>query len=311
MSEQQHRIKVDFPDKINVTSPELDGLKESTRSISNVLSEHLIAIARSIQSLTELPDLIKKLRITVTENFGNLFKAGIEADVMNRQAAIKVIESKTGFVQTHIEKKKKHAVEAIGFIKSDYEKYFEAIAKEQDMFLQKLDSHAYELVEKVYPKQIQAKFSLQSLPCLDFMAEHISDSAILRTNVINTALRDAENEVDKFIEERQMFYGEVDRMGISSLAEGGYTMECYTIDIEDNETGHIERKYIFPWGFRQDVGIAEGEFGQAIDEKADCDYETKSETSKLFWEKLRTFVNLDEEGWRRFEEDCAIKLREE
>lgn len=158
-------IKVDFPSKMKIESPELDAVKKSTETISNILTKHIQEIIKPLQVLFDLPELIKNLRETITENFNNLFTSNIESDVLNRQAIIKVTESKTGFIKTYIEKKQRLASEAVEVIKKDYEGYFDELANDQKNFLNQIDSHAYEILEKVYPNQVQEKFSYQSIPC--------------------------------------------------------------------------------------------------------------------------------------------------
>lgn len=260
---RQESIKVNFPKEMKVTSPEINSIKESTKQTLEVLTVHLQKIIDSVQSVDELPGLIQQLRETVTENFSTLFTSSVEAEVLSRQAIIKVIENKTSYVQQHIEKKQKHADEAVNVIGNDLKMYLKELADEQEVFLQKLDSHVYETIDKIYPHQIEE--TLRSfLPSNQYLTDHISDNAFTRTSIINDLLNNAEKEINAFVDERNSCYSALDEHKMDDLQEGCYELPCYFMEVEDRETGETFIQPVIPGIYEQGTNFIDEDTRAAI-----------------------------------------------
>ncbi len=314
MSNQMQKINVEFPKKMEIHSPELDAVSKSTNTLVKILERHLQEIIKPLQTLYELPNLLRQLNETVTHNFKALFQSSVEADVLDRQATLKVIETKTGFVETHITRKKTHASDAINQIQNDYDQYFHELAQEQEFFLQKLDSHAYDLVEKAYPKHIQEKFSFHSLPSLHFLTEHISDSASARTTAINTLLTEAEAQINHFVVARDLFYDKLDNLKIDSqMSIGSYNVPCWAVDIENLISGQTQRKYFFPWNMNEISKETERSIEFAIDQKCiTIQSQIENQPQKeVFLKELSGSISLNAEEWNRFINDCKIFIEKE
>ena len=82
-------IKVQFPDKMRVSSPEIDSILQVSERISTWLHKDLKQIIEPLTVLHAVPDLLKEVNSTVVNQFTSLFQGQIEADVINRQATIK------------------------------------------------------------------------------------------------------------------------------------------------------------------------------------------------------------------------------
>lgn len=273
MSEHgQQQIKVNFPREMRVTSPEIDSIKVSTQKTLEVLTRHLQEIISSVQSVDQLPVLIEQLRTTVTENFSTLFTSSVEAEVLSRQAIIKVIENKTEFVQKHIAKKQNHANNAVDIITKDFESYLKQLAEEQEVFLQKLDSHVYDITESIYP--IRISLLLESyLPSINILSDHISQIAEVRTIAINNLFNKASEAIQSFVEERDDFYSELENLSINDMEEGCYELPCYFLEVEDRETGETFIQPVLPDLYEYGVNVLDDNtrltIKTAIEEKAE------------------------------------------
>lgn len=273
MSEHgQQQIKVNFPREMRVTSPEIDSIKVSTQKTLEILTRHLQEIISSVQSVDQLPALIEQLRTTVTENFSTLFTSSVEAEVLSRQAIIKVIENKTEFVQKHIDKKQQHANDAVGVITKDFELYFRQLAEEQEVFLKQLDNHVYDVIENIYQIHVD-EYLKSSFPTTQYLTERISNNAKIRTSAISEMLNDAEQEIDSFVDERSACYAALDEHKIDDMQEGSYELPCYFLEVEDRETGETFIQPVLPDLYEYGVNILDDDtrltIKTAIDEKAE------------------------------------------
>jgi hypothetical protein len=245
MAQENTTIKVQFPDKMKVTSPEIDSLLKVSERISNWLHDDLKNIIEPLVGLKFVPDLIKEVNETMVIQFTNLAQGQIESDVINRQANIKVLNKKIISSEKHIEQKEENLNKTVDRINTRYSDLADQVNKEHEVFLKKLDSHAYDIIEKIYPQQVQERFSYDSLPGTDFLADHAFVTVMDRNICLDKGMKNAENEVTSFMENRKLFHDEIERFHCNELEEGTYNLPFCFIEMENRNTGEIKMECWF------------------------------------------------------------------
>ncbi len=240
MAQENTTLKVQFPDKMNVTSPEIDSIKKTSEHISNWLHNDLKTIIEPLVVLQYVPDLIKMVNETVVVQFTNLVQGQVESDVINRQANIKVLNRKIISSEKHIEQKEENLDKTVDRINTRYADLADQVNKEHEVYLRKLDSHAYDIIDKIYPQQVQERFSYDSLPGTNFLADHAFITVIDRNICLNKGMLNAQNEVSNFKETRELFHDELERFHCTELKEGTYELPFCFIELENRHTGEIK-----------------------------------------------------------------------
>lgn len=242
---EQDIIKVQFPKEMKVSSPEIDSILKVSEKISNWLHHDLRNIIEPLTVLKSVPDLVKQVNQTVVYQFTNLFQGQIEADVMNRQATIKVLNKKIVSTESHIGQKEENLDKTIERIDKRYESLSDQLNREHETFLKKLDSHAYEITDRIFSQQVQERFSYDSIPVTGFLADHAIVSATDRTVCIEKGFNDAYDQVSNYVEEKRMFEEQIGSYQCDLLTEGVYDLPFCFIETEDRMTGerHIECRF--------------------------------------------------------------------
>lgn len=242
---EQDIIKVQFPKEMKVSSPEIDSILKVSEKISNWLHHDLRNIIEPLTVLKSVPDLVKQVNQTVVYQFTNLFQGQIEADVMNRQATIKVLNKKIVSTESHIGLKEENLDKTIERIDKRYESLSDQLNREHETFLKKLDSHAYEITDRIFSQQVQERFSYDSIPVTGFLADHAIVSATDRTVCIEKGFNDAYDQVSNYVEEKRMFEEQIGSYQCDLLTEGVYDLPFCFIETEDRMTGerHIECRF--------------------------------------------------------------------
>ncbi|MEN6455730.1 MAG: hypothetical protein ABFD10_15890 [Prolixibacteraceae bacterium] len=206
----------------------------------NWLHNDLKKIMEPLSVVKFIPDLIRELKQTIVKQFTNLFTGQVEADVITRQATIKVLNKKIESTDRHIKHKEENLTKTVERIEERYTILTDQLNQEHEAFLRKLDSHAYDIVEKIYPSQIRNRFSSDSLPCIDFLAEHAKASVSDRSVCLEQGMNDAQREVAAFIEKRQLLYHELEEFECLHLDEGAYELPWCFVQLENRETGETK-----------------------------------------------------------------------
>jgi len=242
---EQDIIKVQFSKEMKVSSPEIDSILKVSEKISNWLHHDLRNIIEPLTVLKSVPDLVKQVNQTVVYQFTNLFQGQIEADVMNRQATIKVLNKKIVSTESHIGQKEENLDKTIERIDKRYESLSDQLNREHETFLKKLDSHAYEITDRIFSQQVQERFSYDSIPVTGFLADHAIVSATDRTVCIEKGFNDAYDQVSNYVEEKRMFEEQIGSYQCDLLTEGVYDLPFCFIETEDRMTGerHIECRF--------------------------------------------------------------------
>ena len=311
MAQNNQNIKIDFPDKVRVTSPEIDSISKVSERISNWLHNDLRNIIEPLTVLKFVPDLIKEVRETIVTQFTNLMTGQVETEVINRQATIKVLNRKIVSVQKHVGQKEENMDKTVGRINNRYNLLSDDLNREHETFLKKLDSHAYEIIEKVYPHQVQERFSYDALPCTNFLTEHAMVSVTDRNACLSKGYEAAEREVSGFLELRNIFHGELEEYHCSDLDEGAYDMPFCFVEMENRHTGETKIECWFECELEHGGKITELEFLRTEMESRAMENRL---TSNRFETILETFDGqLDEtliaQEKQRFMDDMKSNLK--
>jgi hypothetical protein len=246
-------IKVQFPDKMQVSSPEIDSINEVSKRISNWLHNDLRNIIEPLTVLHAVPDLLKEVNTTVVSQFTSLFQGQIEADVINRQATIKVLNKKIASTEKHIGQKEENLDKTLERVNARYDGLSDQLNKEHETFLKKLDSHAYEIIDRIYYQQVQERFSYDSLPVTSLLADHAMVSATDRTICLDKGFSDAFEQVTNYVEEKQSLADDTIPFQCSELSEGIYDLPFCFIETEDRQSGERHLECLFECELESEV----------------------------------------------------------
>jgi hypothetical protein len=221
-------------------TPEIDLLNQTNTHTINWLHNDLRKIIEPLTMIRFVPDLIKELKHTIIKQFSNLLTGQVEADVINRQANIKVLNKKIESTDRYIKQKEENLNKTVERINERYAILANQLNQEHETFLRKLDSHAYEIIENIYPLQVKDKFSYDSLPGIDFLTEHAMLSVSDRSICLDQGMNDALKEVSGFMEKRQLFYHELEKYECLQLEEGTYELPWCFIELKNRESGETK-----------------------------------------------------------------------
>jgi hypothetical protein len=305
MAQENTPIRIQFPDKMKVTSPEIDSILKVSERISNWLHEDLKKIIEPLVGLQYVPDLIKEVKETVVIQFTNLAQGQIESDVINRQANIKVLNKKIISSEKHIEQKEENLDKTVERINTRYSDLADQVNKEHEVFLKKLDSHAYDIIEKIYPQQVQDRFSYDSLPGTDFLADHAFVSVMDRNICLDKGMKKAENEVGRFMENRKLFHDEIERFHCKELKEGTYKLPFCFIEMENRNTGETKMECWFECELETGVKNSDLDFMREEMELKAANAEFKKESYFEILEAIKSYLNekIPESEKQRFMQD--------
>jgi hypothetical protein len=244
MSDRDRGSRVDIDD---INSPKIDAIKTATERVSNWLHNDLREIIKPLQNLHTLPDDIADLKKRLVEQFKRLFVGQITAEMKSREANIRVAQRKATLLETHVDRKKEQLTESRERVQARYEKLAESVSKDHKADLERLDSHAYEITETIYPEQIQERFSYESPVFWTALAEHSAASAAARTSCLKDGTEAAASEVASFLDARDQFHEDLSRLASSKAVPGEYELSYWFVEVKDEDTGESHIDVLFPW----------------------------------------------------------------
>jgi hypothetical protein len=226
-----------------MASSDIEALRDSAATIVKLLKEQFKATNAPLQHLIQLPNYFESVNTELATNFKNLFVGTMEAAVLNNQALITVLESKSEFVGEHISKKNGNARKIIETILEDYKGYFGEIATEHDLFLSKLDEHAYALIDRNYVEQVQKRFSNDSYPAGLLLGQYLMLSSFLTTEYDQRLRNEIRALVDRYLTSVSSVARSGGSDGEREMSEGCYELPVWFVETEDLRTG--ERTLVF------------------------------------------------------------------
>lgn len=239
-------IKINFPDKMEVESKDIASIRETAKHISNWLHNDLRNIVAPLQVLPRIPDMLGEFQKKMVEQFSELFKNQIETLVVARQANIKVLEKKISLIKDYILKKENQLKEAKDKIIERYNGLRGKLVKQHERYLNNLDDHAYNIVEKIYPEEILDKFSYVSAPTQNYIIAHTQEAAIVRQSLIKSQLNKTKAAVNSFLEKREEFYDNLSTI-LTDIEAGSYSLPFYYVEVEEIDTKQKRVDIYFPF----------------------------------------------------------------
>lgn len=238
---------VNFPSTMNVTSPAIDAMAKSTQVISEIVSHNFKEVLKPLQVLHELEQILTGFRTDVANQFGMLVSSQIEAMAVSHQATIKSSEQKAMLVEDHIANKKKQFDDARKRISERYDKILVRLAEQHESFLRQLDSHAYEIVDAIYPAQVQAKFSFASIPAQNYLVAHALESGLARSACLKQGFAETHQAINEFLAKRDEFHALLQELLSDTILVGDYEVPAWCMEVEDMDSGRKRWEVFFEW----------------------------------------------------------------
>jgi len=302
-------IKVKFPSEMKVHSPEIDSIKKTAQRISNWLHNDFKEIIKPLQVLPKIPEILRDFKEKITEQFSMLFTNMIDTQIVSRHANIKVSEKKVQLVEEHIDKKEIQFKDTKKRIIDRFQNLSNKLDEMHSKFLKQLDNHVYDIPEKIYPIQIQEKFSFSSIPTKNYIIAHTQESALTRFEVLNDGFDKAQKNIHSFLDERNDFYDQLSWHN-ADLDEGQYGLPYWAVEVEDAESGEKRTEVYFSWELQnEETKIPNNTIGIMRDyAKGNFEYRNVKESNLADKQKVIEILNelneIPEDEIKRFEDDC-------
>jgi len=236
-----------FPERMTVDSPktdqQLDALKISFENLYGLLQDNFNILIRQSKALDEMPALFQNLEQVIQNQFEMGFLRQFEVTIMSHQAEILAEQSRIEALQGFLNGKQAQLEESLANLQKRYGELLGQVSDNNQERRHKLDSHAYDLLEQVYPGLIQERFSNISLPSYSYLAAHASECAQARTAGLMEGFKAAEQAVRAFLEDGQDFYAGLQNMISTDVRPGHYRLKVYAIEVEDRETGERSLRF--------------------------------------------------------------------
>ena len=225
---------------MRIISPDIESIKRSVDNVSHWLTSDMKKIVKSLAVLLRLPDLFSHFEKTVVDQFSNQTQIQVETKVISRQANIKVLEKKAKATEKHIREKEEYMDNSLNRIEERYDALLDDLNNEHESFLRKLDSHAYDIVEKTYEESIKKRIAENSSANIDLLSMHAIENVIDRSICLFEGLYKAGKEVENMSKEREFFYQELEYFACPDLEPGEYELPYFFLETHDEETGFTD-----------------------------------------------------------------------
>lgn len=244
---------IQFPDKMRVESPKTDHLIDSILklfvSLSHMLEDGFKKILDALQVLKKLPDLVYQFQQEVSNQFSQMFTRNLEVQIFSRQANILAAKQKHDMIESRKQERITHLQQYKQKVLDRYRHIFENLASESDSRLKKLDNHAYSIVDKIYPNEIQARFSFDSGDVGKVIAAHADDSVQARSLCLDEGWDRTRKELQQYIKEHEELYQRIDSfVQPAGLQPGCYEIPFLIYEVKNIQTGAVRTEIISPEG---------------------------------------------------------------
>jgi hypothetical protein len=242
MSSNTPHVKIDFPSEMKVSSPKTDeaieALKAVFESFSHQLQHTTGGMLTSLEALSHLPRMIEGVESTVVTQFKELFSHEVRVAAASRLAAMRAAERKRAAALRSRAERESRVGEERELLSARYEKLLGQVSADCESRVRQMDSHAFDIVEQAYPKQVQQRFELDSTPAVRLLAEHAEESAAARTVCLGekleplaAAIRAARSDLAEFEATAELLSSP------DGPAVGWHSLSCYFLELEDEATG--------------------------------------------------------------------------
>jgi|GEM_PF-1469018 len=219
----------------------IKALEHSFGQLYNLLHEQFRSVIGRLEYLEKLPDLFQGLEKTIQAEFETSFLHQFEAQILAHQGRVLGNRSRIEAYENLVQRKKDQLKQELERVRERYRELLRTVAENNEKRRRSLDNHAYELIEQVYPSEIQERFSNISLPAYEYLAAHASESALVRNQAFMDVLHGLRDSVSRFLEQYRDAKAELRSWLNEDLAPGRYVLGLYLAEVENQETG--ERRF--------------------------------------------------------------------
>ena len=308
------RIDVRFPSKMTVESPEIDSINVTAQRISRWLHEDFREIIKPLQVLPELPEILRDFKEALVTQFRTHFSGQVAVQMKSREANIRVAEKKAELVENYIDRKKSRMDDATGRVRNRYDNIGERLSEEHTSYLNQLDGHAYGITQRIYPEEIQAKFSFVSLPFWDDLVRHTAESAAARTEILQDAYEEARGAAERFLDARSEWYSELTPLTTPSAVSGPQEVPFWFATVEDIDTGERRTEVLFEWDVDELATAPDESLARLVREEAVATLADSEMNAMASADRARLEAALEEaddiplDERQRFMKDCRDVL---
>ncbi|MGD2113718.1 MAG: hypothetical protein PVG07_01595 [Acidobacteriota bacterium] len=219
----------------------IKALETSFEQLYGILHAQFTTVIERLEHLQKLPDLFEGLEQTIHREFETSFLHQFEGQILGHQGRVLGNRSRIEAYERLVERKREQLGRELGRVRERYGELLRTVATHNETRRRSLDSHAYELIERVYPAEIQERFSHVSLPAYEYLAAHASESALVRNQVFVAAVKSLREAVSRFLDQYRTAKAELRSWLAEDLEPGRYTLGLTVAEIEDRTTG--ERRF--------------------------------------------------------------------
>jgi hypothetical protein len=126
-----------------------------------------------------------------------------------------------------------------------YQQLFETVASESRSRVDRMDAHAFGILDKTYPREVQERISADSGGALECLTDHAGRVAVDRARQLNQGLHKAQEAVQEFLDLRQRFYRQLESfIWPSSMEPGDYEVPVFCIETRDSTNGNRQMELL-------------------------------------------------------------------
>ncbi len=240
----EKKVNINFPKKMEVHSPEIDSINKVSQRISNWLHHDMLEIVRPLQVLNKIPELFKDIKIKIVEQFSSLSMNIIEMEVVKKYSNLKSLEKKIKLMDKSIDESSRLIEESVYEIDDRIKNLMDNYSTEHEKYLKELDKEAYSLIGETFDSCVLDL--KKDKPKLNFvkMSQHLVESSTNRGLILKEKLDTAQDHIESFIERRRDFHSQFPRVGQTNLVEGDYGIGFYYVKIKNKKNNSITTKIL-------------------------------------------------------------------
>ncbi len=215
----------------------IHALQISFENLYRILHEKLEKISGQLVTIEKVPGMLKQLQETMVGQFELAFLRAFEAQIVSQMSGVLANENRIKALGTFLNEKHAQLETNCQRVAGRYDQLLDKLAENNKERRKKLDSHAYELLERIYPHQVQPAFDQVVQPFYSFLSAHAVDASRARTNALGEAFARLCDDVREFQAERDRTYETIGKWLIKDWAEGAYELRVRVVETEDIATG--------------------------------------------------------------------------
>jgi hypothetical protein len=224
----------------------LSTIAENILTVINKIFDHII---KGIQTLEQIPDLIKSIGDLIVKGFNDLIQSQGEMEIQIRLANI---DAKKELVLSEIqavEDFKKQLRDDLDEVSQRYKNIQNDLNKESIKRVAELDQHLLELNEKFFPKDMSDGYNKKIIPFFECFYNDTMNSIKERKNIFLEHSNPFLEKMEKFRVERLGFFDQIESFIINdeSLKSGATKyLPLWLVEIEDLDNNIIDKHAFLP-----------------------------------------------------------------